>query len=269
MFPPAYPTLSSCIRRCGVSGADLRAWMREITSGLRARVFPSELPQVPGLELAVASHPRSETSNDDFYDVLVRPDHRLAIALANLSGVGTPKLAEMAGIRGMFRVLMYENRDPRETLQALNHVLCTAILPAASFVDMRILLVDAAAGSFEYAGAGSRPLLVMREDGVAQQLSHHGPVLGVLGEAAFEPATHGPVNPGDLIAIPSHGCEEVRNAEGEPFGEARLEAAIAESARRAGSPQAFVDGLLDVLRKFRGAIARTEDVTILAVSRVG
>ena len=74
---------------------------RDIQKGL----LPSELPSLPGIDIAAANF-SSKQVGGDYYDVIPMDDHRYIIAIGDVSGKGTPAALLMANIQATIRALV-------------------------------------------------------------------------------------------------------------------------------------------------------------------
>ena len=73
--------------------------------------------------------------------------------------------------------------------------------------------------------------------------------------------------PGDNLFLYSDGLSEARNKSNIQYGEERLATLI--NKRRAISPQELISGCLEDLTSFRSGATMTDDLTMMAIRRVG
>jgi CheY-like chemotaxis protein len=122
------------------------------------------------------------------------------------------------------------------------------------------LQLDAHDGTLRGSLAGHPQPLVLRADGTLERLSAGGPLLGLggpFGEDLLQ------LRAGDRLFLHTDGVVELEGPDGATFGEARLEAFLAD--RRDEPLQATCDALLAELRDFAAGRPARDDLTFLAL----
>jgi serine phosphatase RsbU (regulator of sigma subunit) len=71
---------------------------------------------------------------------------------------------------------------------------------------------------------------------------------------------------GDTLILYTDGITELRNRDGELFGEERLDAALEECS---GEPECVVDTVHRAMYRFTGSMTRQDDQTLVVVQRTG
>ena len=87
----------------------------EIARSVQERLFPQQLPQCPGLDLAARCRP-ARAVGGDYYDFIPMPSGELLFTLGDVSGKGVAAAVLMAGIQASIRA---QALRPPETLAAL------------------------------------------------------------------------------------------------------------------------------------------------------
>lgn len=118
----------------------------------------------------------ANTVGGDFYDILVRPDGRLVIALGDVAGKGSPAALLMALLLAMLRTLVDEGLETSRLVSRLN-VQIARHSPASRFITLFYGLYDPTDGSLQYVNAGHLPPLLKRRD---DRLERIGPEHGGL-----------------------------------------------------------------------------------------
>ena len=193
----------------------------------------------------------------DFFMVMPLSDTRACVLLADVMGHGVRAALGTAMVRALAETLRPQAGEPGRLLEDMNREL-VGILGQASvamFLSAFCGVMDTATGEFRYANAGHPdPVLLRRSEGTCVPLpppgGHHGPPLGVRSGAAYGVASV-EAKPSDLFVFYTDGLIEASNAAQEPFGEARLCAAL---ARRCGVPggRLFDEVLAEVLAFAQG-----------------
>jgi sigma-B regulation protein RsbU (phosphoserine phosphatase) len=235
----------------------------EIARQVQSNLFPRELPQIPGWEVAAVCLPASAVAGD-YYDVVTTAGDELGVALGDVSGKGVGASLLSAGVHAMVRSRLPARAcDLGVLLQDLNaHLLeSSADDMFATVVVARISPTD---GRLVYVNGGHPPPLVMTTRG-PRWLNDGGPLVGVLPKARYVPG-ESRLEPGDLFMIYSDGVTEAERPGGEMFGEERLLAAM-NGVRGASAGDAMA-ALLRAVEEFTGGAEQADDISIVVVRRM-
>lgn len=137
------------------------------------------------------------------------------------------------------------------------------ILPSGYFCCATLVRICYAKGMMEYWGGGlPAGYLVRDQPRQLDRLSSDHLPLGILGPEKFSCKTQMlEFLPGDQLLLFTDGLLEARGADGEMFGERRLEGLLSAQESLAG----LFDTVRDATRERRGIVARDDDVTLIAV----
>ena len=167
---------------------ELQDQATELTSAheIQAHLLPTNLPQLPGVQVSGAWQP-ARAVGGDYFDVLSFDQKRLGLCIADVSGKGMGAALLMANLQAAFRAFATEDRQPGALCQQLNRALCASIAPA-KFVTFFYGLLDMPKLTFSYANAGHNPPLLLRGDAVIS-LDGGGVVLGLFPDAEYAERT--------------------------------------------------------------------------------
>lgn len=215
---------------------------------IQMSILPGELPAIEGLFVAVLFRPTSEVAGD-IYDFLEVDGKGLGVILADVSGHGVPA----ALIASMVKVAVTSQRDkatqPAELLAGVNRILCGNF--QRGFVTATYAWIDPTHGELTVANAGHPdPLLRRARNGSVDEVGGHGAILGRFAAAGFQEQTVA-IEPGDRLVLYTDGITEVRNPDGEMFGEERLRSFIGR--REIAGPEKLCDALLSELGRWSAA----------------
>jgi len=253
----------------------------------------SLLPQGPltmdGLSVTAHCEPAREVGGD-YYDYLPLADRRVGILIADVAGKGTSAALYMAELKGLMLSLSQLHSSPRELLITANRIIAQH-LDARSFITMTYAVVDPCARTLTYARAGHCPLIYLpgpggRGQGAGgsgwQELGGRrvqvqipdGLVLGLKidsGErfnSLLEEVTL-PLGLGDVVLLFTDGVTDAMNADGDPFGEERLAALVAEHGDLPF--EELRERILRDIRAFVGDTGLQDDLTfvLLKMDNVG
>ena len=202
---------------------------RRIATALQATLLPSELPEVPGIELAARYVPAAREADvgGDLFDAFVLGDGRLALLVGDVAGKGLRAAAAVGPIRTAVRAHCLEGAPPDAVLDRVEHLL-------DDDAPMTTLLL-AVLGEAEvvWASAGHVPPVLVPAGAPARVLV--GPTRPPLGAdvrtgGAAQRVAFGP---GDRLVLVTDGVVE-RRGEGLDVGLERLREAVQASESGAG-----------------------------------
>jgi GAF domain-containing protein len=233
---------------------------REIATLLQRSLLPSELPTIPGVEVAAlfVAAGRGIDVGGDFYDAFAIDDATWGFAVGDVCGRG-PHAAGLTGLaRNALRTLALRERDPAAVLAGVNETMLR------SEVDR---FCTCAYGVVEPSTDGARVILargghptprVVHPDGGVVEVRPAGPLLGVFGAPEFS-AEVVQLMPGDLLVLFTDGLVERNERMNRAGG---LRAVLASCA---GRPAAAV---VDRLRQVVAADDVAPDDVVALVLRV-
>jgi sigma-B regulation protein RsbU (phosphoserine phosphatase) len=229
----------------------------QIARDIQRSLFPQAWPEIANFEVAAESHSCYEVGGDH-YDVIPLEGGRVALAIADVSGKGSPASILMASVHASLRALAGSS-TPEVLMARLNRFLYENT-EANRYVTLFYAELDPARRRFEYVNAGHVPPFWIAADGGASRLEEGGPVLGLLEDAVFARGS-AVVAAGDLVAMVTDGATEALSPEEVEFGDGRVEAALRE-ASRAPVPQALRH-LITTVETWTGAAGCSDDLTAL------
>lgn len=234
---------------------------------IQASFLPSELPPIPGWQLAVALIPARQAAGD-FYDVIPLPNGRLALIVADVADKGMGAALVMALSRTLLRTyaLEYHNR-PDFVMRVVNRRILQDT-DAGLFVTVFYGVLDPMTGELTYCNAGHPPPFLLRDaaraDDSVQALTRTGMALGVMQGVSWK-RQQVEIEAGDLLAIYTDGITEAENDAGEFFRREGLEKVLRQYfGRPTDEVQAEV---LAVMQSFAGDLAQRDDVTFMVLQR--
>lgn len=259
---PAVEVLEAVAQRAGTAfdQAEVYADRSRVASAFRASIVPAELPEAPGLEVAVEYRPLHELTQigGDFYDVFAT-SAGTALSVGDVCGKGIGAAVLAAPARHTLRAATLAGSRPAEALRILNGALL--LERSQRFVTAALVEVAVGRGSASVrAAAGGHPApVVLRAGGAVEQLEARGQLLGVFDDVELHEAT-AELAPGDAVVLFTDGLTEAR-AGHELFGGSRLTAALSDAA---GLPaKAITQAVGTALDSWAGPGHLTDDVVVL------
>ncbi|HJZ71209.1 MAG TPA: fused response regulator/phosphatase [Vicinamibacterales bacterium] len=238
---------------------DLRI-AREIQMG----ILPADIAAATrgtGLDVHAVVEPAREVGGD-LYEVLRASDHRVVVALGDVSGKGIPAALFMAVVVSVLRTLARQIAEPDEILRRLNDELAEQN-PRGMFVTLQCLVFDLEQRRVSCAGAGHHQLALL-SPGCPPRLAcaSSGRPAGLMPFNPIERETL-PLAAGDTFVLFSDGVSEAMNADEDFYGEERLLATLAAASDT--TPRQAVTRVLDDVRAFADGAKQSDDITVVAV----
>jgi len=214
------------------------------------------LDLVPDFDVHAVSIP-ARTFTGDFW-LTHRAADRLWFAVGDVAGKGLPAALVMAMIQEELerRIASCARSgcDPATTMLRL-HAFLRPLLPSNRFATAVIgWLGDD--GTLQIVNGGHCPPLIVRADGVIEEVGSTGPVVGILPIVCWRSATFA-LDPGDTLLLYTDGVVEATSAAGEEFGIFGIEHAIG-----GGSARQMAESVVRAVERHGG---REDDLTVLAI----
>jgi serine phosphatase RsbU (regulator of sigma subunit) len=236
---------------------------RRVQTGM----LPSQMPNVPGWELAAFWQPARLVSGD-LYDFLHFPDGKLGLVVADVTDKGVPAALVMANARSVLRGVAISSGaassfSPGRLLSQVNDVLCED-MPMSMFVTCLLAVLEPASGRLRYANAGHLPPYQLTNQEVVE-LRATGLPLGIFPKLSYE-EKETLLEPGDALLMYSDGLVEAHSPSGDMLGFPRLRRLLRLQARLHGD--ALIQYLMQELGSFTGAgWEQEDDITMMALAR--
>jgi sigma-B regulation protein RsbU (phosphoserine phosphatase) len=231
----------------------------QIARGIQQSLFPRERPVMPGFELAARSIPCYEVGGDH-YDFIPLPGGRWAIAVADVSGKGTPASLLMAGVHAWLRALA-GTATPVVLMQKLNRFLCESTEPQR-YVTLFYGELDPLQRRLVYVNGGHVPPFLVGAGGRRQRLTQGGPVLGLIDDAGYE-LGQATLEAGDVLALVTDGVTEGFSEQDVELGDALVFDTLAAAGERGA--ESILDALVGAVRDSAGAAGCSDDLTALVL----
>jgi sigma-B regulation protein RsbU (phosphoserine phosphatase) len=185
---------------------------------LHQHLFPREMPQIDGVEIAAGTRAARDVGGDFFH--LEKCGGRLAVAIADVAGKGLPAALLMANLQGTIKPLMAQAASPARTCQKVNTAICDVTV-LGKFIALFCAILDPDAHTLTFTNAGHNPALLVRRDGRIDKLSAGGAVLGHFPNWEYLEQTV-PFEPGDRLLLFTDGVNEACNAAEQDFGDEKM-----------------------------------------------
>lgn len=232
----------------------------EIAREVQERLFPQEMPLLPGAQVAGFCRPALGVGGD-YYDVIDLGEGRVGLAVGDVSGKGISAALLMASLRASLRGVTLDGpRDFAKLMHKVNRLVYEASA-SNRYATFFFASYDPATRSLESVNAGHNPPVVLRGNETIR-LEADGPVVGLL---PFAPYTEQAIvlEPGDVLLLYTDGISEAMTKDDEEWGEERMiVAARAAQYRSAGE---VLDTIFAAADTFTAGAPQHDDMTLLVL----
>jgi PAS domain S-box-containing protein len=229
---------------------------------IQMNLLPKSNPDVAGYEIAGKNIPALNVGGD-YFDFIWLDEHRLAIAIGDVSGNGLAASLVMANLQATIRSQALIGVDPKECLERANKLLFRST-DARTFVSLFYGTLDVQKHTLCYASAGQDMPILFSAGARPVTLQTRGIVLGVKEDASYEKGEIS-LSPDDRLLIYTDGICEAMNERMEEFGEERLSEIVQRNDR---APVAeLVETILAAVNDHVGNAAGSDDMTLILLRR--
>ncbi len=197
----------------------------------------------------------------DFYDFFPLDDHRIAIAIADVSGKGVPAALFTVMSRTMLHATATFLNSPGRALSLINNFL-ERNNNEGLFVTVFYGILDLQTGKFKYANGGHNPPIAADSQGVRQLDTTSGLVLAMFRDIVYQDREID-LQPGSRLVMLTDGIPEAFNGDGEAFGDDRLLQTIEILPNQ--SPEQDVRFIVKTVNDFVGDAPQFDDMACVVL----
>ena len=247
-----------------VDNARLYTELSGIADTLQAELLPTEIPNIPGIDVSVRYRAAGELNRvgGDFYDVFGRGPNEWAVVIGDVSGKGATAAAVTALARYTLRTATVSAATPSAALDTLNEALLERRRDQ-EFCSVALGFVTLRAGGLDVKlSLGGHPqALIKRASGELARCGTPGLLMGFVHDPPLADDDLR-LEPGDTLLLYTDGVTDAA-ANGDRFGDARLEALVSEL-----SPQLHASEIAETIEHTavaHAAFQPQDDMALVAV----
>lgn len=235
-----------------------------LATRIQRGLLPEDLPQPAGFEISGMSVSCEEVAGD-YYDAIPLDDGRIGLAIADVSGKGIPAALLMSSVRTALHAVARAGILLPDMLGRMNGLLYRE--GSGMFATCVYAVLDTKSRRLEAVNAGHNYPFLLRANGTCESIPSTGVPLGILppGTMPFT-AQEAALGPGDSLVLYTDGVPEAARADGEQFGDERLEELLCAS--RGLSADDLRQQIYDAVIRFIGKTHRSDDITVMVVKAV-
>ncbi len=228
---------------------------------IQSRLLPTKLPRLDGVEIEAINISSKQVSGD-YYDVIERPDGKLALVIADVSGKGMGASILASNIQAAMRALSNTAEAPGIMLERLNKQVHASTDPM-HFATLFLGVFDPVTKHLLYSSGGHNAPVVVRNDGNIILLEEGGLPLGAFDFGSYDEGET-TLEIGDLLFFYTDGVTETKGPDGdEDFGEDRLNSLLKKN--RTQKVTDIFETIYQGLELFSGSTEADDDITMLAL----
>ncbi|MBA2627678.1 MAG: SpoIIE family protein phosphatase, partial [Gemmatimonadales bacterium] len=219
----------------------------ELAHDLQLRLLPS--PTVLQGDAVVAARcVQADSVGGDFYTFSRLGQRRVGVMLGDVSSHGFSAALVMALVMSAAGIHAVASSNPDETLSALLDSLADELATTEMYLTVFYAVLDPDAGRLTYANAGHPHAFRVSREGDTKRLLATAPPLGLASQGTIERAELPWRRDADLLCLWTDGLVDARNADDEPFSEARVLDLIMR--HRSEAPDAIVSAVMSEVEAF-------------------
>jgi phosphoserine phosphatase RsbU/P len=236
----------------------------EIAHDVQQRLFPQELPPMPGLDYAGACRPALGVGGD-YYDFIALSNTMIGIAIGDVSGKGIPAALLMATLRAYLRGQITQRQADLTVVMANLNKLVFESSAANRYATFFYAELDASSRTLRYVNAGHNPPMLFRQSSGGREilrLDTGGPVIGLMEECVYREGQI-PLEAGDVLVAYTDGVSEAMNGSDVEWGEERLMNAVWPN--RTAPSAGLIDRIMAAADAFVADAPQYDDMTLVVV----
>jgi serine phosphatase RsbU (regulator of sigma subunit) len=235
-----------------------------VAASIQQKILPAALPTIEGYDIAGVNIP-SKSVGGDYYDCIALPGGRYALVMADVAGKGIPAALLVSSLHAYLSAYLEEGLALVDLTRRLNRAIGKASTDD-KFITAFFALLDPSTGALESVNAGHTPVFVLRADGTGAELSKGGLPLGMLDLDLPYETDAITLGPGDRLLLYTDGIPEAHDPEGVLFDTVTPLKDLFE-ATRPPDAAAFIQHILDELRRFTRGAPQADDITAMYLLR--
>jgi phosphoserine phosphatase len=225
--------------------------------------LPSTMPVIEGYDVYGTFRPASMTGGDTFD--LAHTEQGFLIVLGDATGHGLAPALSVMQMHAMLRTALRLGTELDTAYLQVNNQLAET-LPDDRFITAFIGLLDSATHHLRFHSGGQGPILrYAPASGTFTRSKVTSFPLAAMPLKTLRPAATMDFEPGDILVLLSDGIYEYHDAQGEQFGEQRVEELVRMHHHR---PIAELSAtLLQAVQDFAQGAPQEDDMTVVLVKR--
>jgi len=225
---------------------------------IQQKLLPKECPRFEKYEVEGINISSLHVSGD-YFDCIKLNDNNYCLAIADVSGKGTPASLLMANLQAVLNALIDSNSNLVDITSRINNLIHKNT-NYDKFITFFIGMLNTVDNTFQYVNAGHNPPFFMHENGEMEMLESGGLILGMMPNAPYEQGKV-QLKPGDWIVMFTDGVTEAQDKDGEDFEEERLMRLMKKN--KSATAEIMKNKILTAVKEYTGDVPQGDDITLL------
>ena len=232
----------------------------QLARQVQAGFLPLQDIRIHGFEVSTFFRPAKEVGGDYFDFITVK--NGVGIAIADVSGKGVPASLVMTNLHATLHALA-EDYSPTELLNRINKSILKNTAPRI-FVTFFYGILDNSTGKLEYINAGHNPPLLIRQNGMVEELAQHSMGLGISPDARFQTGSV-TLSSRDTLLLYTDGLTEAGIPHVKPWGEEKLKHFASTIFKE--STDRMVELIIQKVEESVKGVQQTDDIALVLLKR--
>lgn len=240
-----------------------------MASSIQGMILPRSLPHDGTLDIHAFYRPAQKVGGD-LYDVIPLDEHRICVAIADVSGKGMPAALLMAICHTNLRHFTRTSNSPAAILKAVNRAMAGE-MRQEMFITLLCAIIDTEHNQITFARAGHELLLHMTKDENIGEyrttpIGAEGMAVGMVPSEVFDEVIVDktiPFKKDDIMVVYTDGVTEASDEQDNEFSESRLRDMITRLRDR--DAQELNESIISSVERFSGEHQFADDLTLITV----
>ncbi len=236
-----------------------------IAREIQLALLPKTIPQTDEYKIYAVNIPAMQVGGD-YFDLVKLNDESIAVAIADVSGKGTPAALLMSNLQSAVRsyLKIYDDKfNLSEITSRINNLIFECTTPE-KFITFFWGILNTEENKFCYINAGHNPGYHISNNNV-KELNEGGLIIGIMDSDIKYDTGCIDMGKDDLIVLYTDGITEARNSEDEEYGTERLLKCI--KSNLISKPEIIVNCILNDVKTFSGETEQFDDQTLIVIKR--
>jgi sigma-B regulation protein RsbU (phosphoserine phosphatase) len=236
-----------------------------IAREIQLALLPKTIPQTDEYKIYAVNNPALQVGGD-YFDLVKLNDDSIAVAIADVSGKGTPAALLMSNLQSAVRsyLKIYDEKfNLSEITSRINNLIFECTTPE-KFITFFWGILNTRENKFCYINAGHNPGFHIGNNGV-KELSEGGLIIGIMDSDLKYDMGCVELGKNDLIVLYTDGITEAKNSDDEEYGTDRLLQCI--KSNFIAKPEIIVNCILNDVKTFSGETEQSDDQTLIVIKR--
>ncbi|TKJ35090.1 hypothetical protein CEE39_01380 [bacterium (candidate division B38) B3_B38] len=230
----------------------------ELAATIQRNLLPLKTPEIEGFDISALNTPCRQVGGDYYDFIELNPDH-FGIAIADVSGKGTPAALLVSALHGTLHAYSEENYSLPQLMSRIARAIYRSSL-AEGFITFFYGILDPKKRTLTSVNAGHNYPILLRADDKIHNLREGGLCLGIMEESTYQQEST-TLQKGDILVMYTDGLTEAMNPQEDEFGTQRLEEVVQKNRHLPASD--IIEAVIQQLKSWSRGIPPFDDLTLV------